>query len=782
MTEFDDLKALVTDLGRRLDALENAKRPSPHVDLSSVEGVERFERLLELLQGSIRDLAADNHDLHEKIGFLVEILEETNPQQGGTTRALHTGAASGQTSLALRLLAVEARLAEMGRSPGAGGDPSVRAFLRRFARAGLGVARRAGRPAWRGARRIARRLTAGASSGDAGGTGVVLAARPRLVCPALAVIIPVDGLSRQDMDAIDLGLARQTTHNWQSVTWSRARGRYEVRSALGLLLAEGAAGNEDDLRDALIAPYACTFTADCSRLSNAALEIGLWTAAGEGLRAVLLVPGEGAAGGGRDPGADARSEPRASCELAIVERELWGAAGLDADRIRELAGRVSATPIAKVVAPSGLPSGQPQHGEDRWRSWGLRPVDGYPGYLAGPGFRAPRWRREVFPLDQVIDEPVVPDARPSVLVLVPSPEGDDAEVELHDLTAKLAAQFRFVVVALAEHGEASNTTVAGIWGDAGLWFDLAALPRELHGSCLALLVRRYQVETLLALDGTLWLGGSMAWFRARFPRLRFVSWLSREPELMTHWRLQDLVTGLDRWLVSGEHLARRVLRLPELQTARLRYLRRGVAFDPNRRSASGGERALRLRAALGVPESAVVVAMSATRAAENRHEDFVGLANLSRETAGVHFLLAGDVGSNGGVERLAASFRLTNFTHVPAGFPQDDLLAVTDVACSTGEEGASLTFLLKALAAGTPIVATAAAAEEIIARDGGCGAFVAGTGDLQGFHDALLGLRDRSVREQLGSRGRRVAEEFFGLDQPARTLAEALALDGGGTA
>ena len=71
----------------------------------------------------------------------------------------------------------------------------------------------------------------------------------------------------------------------------------------------------------------------------------------------------------------------------------------------------------------------------------------------------------------------------------------------------------------------------------------------------------------------------MAWVRARFPRLRFVSWLSRDPELMTHWRLQDLVTGLDRWLVSGERLARRILQLPELQTARLRYLRRGVEIS-----------------------------------------------------------------------------------------------------------------------------------------------------------------------------------------------------------
>jgi hypothetical protein len=640
--------------------------------------------------------------------------------------------------------------------------------------------RRAGRPAWRRARHVARGLSAAAGSTDAGGTGVMLATRPKLASPALAVVIPVDDLSPQDLDAIDHALARQTTHNWQSVTWSRDRGRYEVRSASGVLLAEGAAGNEDDLRGALTTPYACTFTTECSRLSNADLEVGLWTAAGEGLKVVLLVVGDDAGRGGRDPGADVRSEPRAFCELAIVERELWGAAGLDADRIRELAGRVSATPIAKVVAPSGLASCQPQHGEDRWRSWGLRPVDGYPGYLAGPGFRAPRWRREAFPLDQVIDEPVVPDARPTVLALVPSPEGDDAEIELHDLAAKLAGRFRMVVVMLAEHGKPSGAATVRAWADVDLWFDLATVPRELHGSCLAVLLRKYQVETLLALDGTAWLGGSMAWFRARFPALRFVSWLSREPELKAHWRLQDLVSGLDRWLVSEERLARRILQLPELQTARLRYLRRGVKVDPNGRRAPEGSRALELRTTLGVPVGSVAVAMWATEAAENRYEDFVGLANLSRDMAGVHFLLAGDVGSNGGVERLAAAFRLTNFTRVPAGFPQDDLLAVTDVACSTGEEGASLTFLLKALAVGTPIVATAAAAEEIMARDGGCGAFVAGTGDLQGFHDALLGLRERSAREQLGSRGRRVAEEFFGLDQPARTLAEALALDGGG--
>lgn len=160
MTEFDDLKALVTDLGRRLDALENAKRPSPHVDLSDVKGSERFERLLELLQGSIRDLAADNRDLHEKIGLLVEILEETNPLRASTPEALHSRKVNDQAHFALRLLAVEARLAEMGRSPGAGGDASVRAFLRRCARAGLGVVRRAGRPAWRRARRVARGLSA----------------------------------------------------------------------------------------------------------------------------------------------------------------------------------------------------------------------------------------------------------------------------------------------------------------------------------------------------------------------------------------------------------------------------------------------------------------------------------------------------------------------------------------------------------------------------------------------------------------------------------------------
>jgi glycosyltransferase involved in cell wall biosynthesis len=177
--------------------------------------------------------------------------------------------------------------------------------------------------------------------------------------------------------------------------------------------------------------------------------------------------------------------------------------------------------------------------------------------------------------------------------------------------------------------------------------------------------------------------------------------------------------------------------------------------DPGRRDA--------VREELGVPSGAVLVATIGDLVARQRPEDFVALAHRLRGDDRFFFLLVGRGPLAGTVADLERFLRPGNFRHV-ATAPADDVLAAADVACALGEDGDFPAFVLAALAAGVPAVATDVDGLGEILAEGPCGVAVP-VADLAACEEAVGGLADEAGRRALGDAGRRLVERRFRLDE-----------------
>ena len=234
----------------RLDALEDRLRSlsgartaaerqpgRPEVALATEEGSKRVERLVHHLQDSIDHVASETARLRRDLATVVTMLEER--RDGGESFQF------------------------LGRSDSPGFEWAGRIFrglvrsARRLLRPGYRAARSlAGRTRRAVLRQLPSRFTGDAIAGD---ELRLTAGRPRPVStPALSVVIPVDGLSERESQALREELDQQTATNLEWVLWHAGAGRLEILDRSWRPISTAQALDSKAVRKALRGVYAAT--------------------------------------------------------------------------------------------------------------------------------------------------------------------------------------------------------------------------------------------------------------------------------------------------------------------------------------------------------------------------------------------------------------------------------------------------------------------------------------------------------------------------------------------
>ena len=163
-----------------------------------------------------------------------------------------------------------------------------------------------------------------------------------------------------------------------------------------------------------------------------------------------------------------------------------------------------------------------------------------------------------------------------------------------------------------------------------------------------------------------------------------------------------------------------------------------------------------------VPGRPLVVMVSSLIPPHKDPETFlVALAAAREAGATFHALLVGDGPLAGSVARLRRKLGLEELLGL-TGFRPDavELLAAADVAVLSSRDEGLGTTLLDAMAAGVPVVATAAGGITEIVRDGVEG-LLAPVGDGRALGTAIArALGDAELRASLASAGRRRVQDF----------------------
>ena len=167
--------------------------------------------------------------------------------------------------------------------------------------------------------------------------------------------------------------------------------------------------------------------------------------------------------------------------------------------------------------------------------------------------------------------------------------------------------------------------------------------------------------------------------------------------------------------------------------------------------------------ALGVPQGRALVVMVSSLIPPHKDPGTFLIALAAARAAGAEFqaLLVGDGPLAGSVERSRRRLGLEGVVRL-TGFRRDavELLAAADVAVLSSRDEGLGTTLLDAMAAGVPIVATAAGGVTEVVRDGVEGLLVpVGDGPALGAAIARV-LRDPGLRAALVAAGRRRVQRF----------------------
>ena len=174
----------------------------------------------------------------------------------------------------------------------------------------------------------------------------------------------------------------------------------------------------------------------------------------------------------------------------------------------------------------------------------------------------------------------------------------------------------------------------------------------------------------------------------------------------------------------------------------------------------------RMLDALGVPTGAFVVGIVARLSAVKDHGTLLtAIASLRASIPTVHCVLVGDGPERARIEALASSLGITDLVHLAGERSQPpNLHSLFDVSvlCSTSE--AFPNSVLEAMAAGTPVVATAVGGTPDAVRDGSTGLLVPPS-DPSRLADAILQLyRDPALRTTLGETGRVAARSGYAAE------------------
>ena len=235
---------------------------------------------------------------------------------------------------------------------------------------------------------------------------------------------------------------------------------------------------------------------------------------------------------------------------------------------------------------------------------------------------------------------------------------------------------------------------------------------------------------------------------------------------------RTLARWTDGLLAVSETVRRELLALGVGSPARFRVVPLGLDLDRY-----GGADAARgiLRAELGLPAEAPVVAIVARLVPIKAHEVFLEAARRVRQALPAsRFLVVGDGERRAALEALAAELGLGTSVHF-LGWRRDleRVYADATVVALTSRNEGSPTSLIEAMAAGRPVVATRVGGVPDLVEDGVTGRLVP-PDDAGALATALVTLlRDPERRRTLGMAAR---ERVFPAFTAARLVADVDAL------
>lgn len=177
---------------------------------------------------------------------------------------------------------------------------------------------------------------------------------------------------------------------------------------------------------------------------------------------------------------------------------------------------------------------------------------------------------------------------------------------------------------------------------------------------------------------------------------------------------------------------------------------------------------LSLKHAFGIPAPAPVVGVIANLAARKGHRDILNAAEaILRQIPETCFAFIGrDEGMQRELERMAKSAGIRDsiiFAGQQSNIPE--WLSIIDIVVSASLEEGMSNALLEGMAAGKPLVATRIAGTPEIVIDGITGLLIP-PGEPDALAEAILQmLRNRNLREKMGSAGHQRARELFQIER-----------------
>ena len=231
----------------------------------------------------------------------------------------------------------------------------------------------------------------------------------------------------------------------------------------------------------------------------------------------------------------------------------------------------------------------------------------------------------------------------------------------------------------------------------------------------------------------------------------------------------------DRIVVNAEEIRDGLLSRPWMDPAKIRVVHNGV--DLHRFRPGGDGMAFRLE--IGIPPSVPLVGTIGAMSPQKDHDLFARTAaRLHEDFPDAHFTVVGEGFLRSPLEARIRELDLKQRFHLP-GFRRDvrPALAAFDLFVLSSYNEGMARVLLEALACGLPVVATDVSGTRACVQDGVNGlvvpprnreALAAAIGRL---------LRDSGMRQEMGERSRRIAEERFDAE---RMLSETMQLLRGG--
>jgi glycosyltransferase involved in cell wall biosynthesis len=754
------------EIQRRLEVLEDSRRAVPALDLS-LEGAQRLERLLRILQSTIEDVATDNRDIHDQIAALVSTVEHGTPAVGAGLIRGPGIAVSGTSSDAIerRLFSLESRVRLLERPLA---TVSIRGadWLQRKTVSALRFANRALRGA---ARRIVGRAKRALGRETASRDEIHLRVRerPPIAAPVLSIFLPDDRYPAADLALLREALSKQTIRDREWVLWNRQTGSYTIEEDDGASRRDGTARTLAELKAAARGKYFVSGGSRSAALPLSWWETGAWLMGGEDLPFVWL----------DSENTDIASPGGLSEQSAdlLVRKDLWEPdQGLSLDALVSFAKAARDPILGKRVRHIGRPSARTLPSPEPLQAYraAVRRVG---DYFVPAAARPQAFPHDICSVDRLFPELLPPDHRTTVLTLLPFLAVGGAEKLTLDVMTRLAEKVRFLVVTLALHDPVLGNRVDDFRRVTPYVYTLGeSFPPQLFFSLISLLLRKYRVHTLFNANGTTWFYDALPELRAAFPDLTIVNQLFDHREGWIEHISYQVAANVDVHIATNQPIEKNLIEERGVPASRVALIHHGIELDEFRPSDYPPERLGKLRDELGIPREALVVTMAVRMHPQKRPEDFVALARRFREDLGFFFLLVGGGSLEGVVDDLIAYGAARNVKRIGFYEPFADLLAVTDIACLTSEYEALPLVLLSALAMETPVVATAVGSIEEVLSEGPCGIVIPKVGDLETFERAIHSLRDPALRQKLGREGRRLVERKFDAERAAQDYERAL--------